>query len=134
MGVAEEDARDGVGRVAADDAVEERGGVGEVVGAVVTREHVADDPGALVPLLALVELGDEEAEDAGLVRVGEVEEVEDVGGVPEVGVEGDDAQALGGGVGIGAVMSGGVVGFVARDPTVLLPHGGQEVIVPAKDV
>ena len=91
VGVAEEDPRDGVGGVAADDAVEERCGVGEVVGAVVAGEHVADDPGALVPLLALVELGDEEAEDAGLVRVGEVEIVEDVVGVPEVGVEGDDA-------------------------------------------
>lgn len=52
---------------------------------------MADDPGALVPLLTLVELGDEEAEDAGLVRVGEVEKVEDVAGVPEVGVNGDDA-------------------------------------------
>ena len=91
VGVAEEDARDGVRRVAADDAVEERGRVGEVVGAVVAREHVADDPSALVPCFARVELGDEEAEDAGLVRVGEVEEVEDVAGVPEVGVEGDDA-------------------------------------------
>ena len=37
-------------------------------------------------------------------------------------------------MGIGAVMSGGVVGFVARDPAVFLPHGGQEVIVPAEDV
>ena len=90
VGVAEEDAGDGVGRVAADDAVEERGGVGEVVGPVVAGEHVPDDPGALVPLLALVELGDEEAEDAGLVWVGEVEVVEDVAGVPEVGVDGDD--------------------------------------------
>lgn len=134
VGVAEEDARDGVGGVAADDAVEERGGVGEVVGAVVAGEHVADDPGALVPLLALVELGDEEAEDAGLVRVGEVEIVEDVVGIPEVGVEGDDAQALGGGVGIGAVMSRGIICFIARDPSVLLPHGGQEVVVPAEDV
>ena len=52
VGVAEEDAGDGGGAEAADDAVEKGGGVGEGVCAVVAGEDVADDPGALVGFFA----------------------------------------------------------------------------------
>ena len=82
MGVAEEDAGNRGRRETADNGVEEGGWIGETIAAIVAGEDVADDPSALVVLLAVFELGDEEFEDAGLVGVSEIEEVEDVAGVP----------------------------------------------------
>lgn len=48
--------------------------------AAVAARHVADDPGALVGGFGGLELADQEAEDAGLVGVGEVVVVEAGGG------------------------------------------------------
>ena len=109
--VPEKDAGDGGGREAADDGVEEGGRVGERVGAVIAGEDVADDPGPLACGFGGGKLVGEEFEDPRGVWVGEVPVVEDVVGVPEVGVDGDDTEALGCGVSIGTVVSLGVIGF-----------------------
>ena len=72
---------------------------------------MTDDPGALAGGFTGGELGSEPGEDARCVGVGEIPVVVDVGDVPEVSVDRDDAEAFFGGMGVGAVVEGGVVGF-----------------------
>ena len=91
VGVAEEDAGDDVGGVAVDDLVEEVGRVRKRVGTVPAGEDVAEDPDTLFGIFGGLQLLDHEAKGAGGVRVGGVDEVEEVTSVPEVGVQGDDA-------------------------------------------
>jgi len=132
--VAPGDHGDGFGGEADDDAVEEGGGIGEGVGVAVAVGDVADDPDALVEFFRGGELGDEEFEHSGLVWAGVVGVVEDVVDVPEVGVQGDDFKALGGGVGVGAKVGFDAVGGGAVDPFVLEPEGRDEVVVPGGGV
>lgn len=94
VGVAEEDAGDDVRRVAVDDLVEEVAWVGEGVGAVPAAGDVADDPDAFARVFGFLEFADHPREGARGVRIGRVDEVEVVRFVPEVRVEGDDAEAV----------------------------------------
>ena len=76
-------------REAVDDLVEEVGGVGERVGSVPAGQDVAEDPDAFVIFFGGLEFGGEEVHGAAVVGVGGVDEIEIVGPVPEIGVQGD---------------------------------------------
>jgi hypothetical protein len=82
VSVAEEDIGDDVRGVTGDDLVEVVGGVGERVGAIPAREDVAEDPDALAFVFGLLEFADHPGEVARVVRVGGIDEVEEVGPVP----------------------------------------------------
>jgi len=122
VGVAEEDPRDDVGREALDDLVEEVGGVGQRVGAVPAAEDVADEPDALAAFFGRFEFFDHPAEDAGCVGVGGVDEHEDVVAVPEVGVEGDDAKPEVRLYAVAAIVGGGLVDVLLRNPPFMKPE------------
>ena len=72
---------------------------------------MTDNPSALADGFAGGELGGEPGQDAGSVGVGVIPVVEDVVDVPEIGIDGDDAEAFFGGVSVGTVVEGGVIGF-----------------------
>ncbi len=59
------------------------------------------------------------------------DEVQPVGLIPEIGVEGDDLQALGGKSGIGSVVALGDVGDLLADPSLMLPKRRQVIVVVA---
>ena len=80
--MAKEDSGNGIGSEAGDNRVKKCGGVGKGITAIVTREDMANDPGTLVLLLAGFQLFNQVFEDAGLVRIGEIEVVEDVVNIP----------------------------------------------------
>ena len=82
VSVAEEDVGDDVRGIAGDDLIEVVGGIGEGVGAVPAREDVAEDPDALAFVFGLLELADHPGKVAGVVGVGGVDVVEEVGPVP----------------------------------------------------
>lgn len=84
MSVAEEDVGDDVRGVAVYDLVEEVGRVGERVGAVPSARDMADDPDAFVVVFGFLEFGYQPGEDARVVRVGGIDEVEVVALVPEI--------------------------------------------------
>lgn len=70
-----------------------------------------NDPSALSYLLANFKLGYQELQYAGLIRICEVEVVENIVCVPEVGVDGDDSEPLSSCMSICAIVGGGVFGF-----------------------
>ena len=133
VGVAEEDVGDDVWAVAVDDLVEEIGWIGNGVGPVPACEDVAQDPHTLASVLGGLELLDEEGDVSAVVGVGGVDVIEEIGAVPEIGVECDDSE-----LGVGWVIDTicGIVHSCFRggcrcDPVVLLPECGDMVIIPA---
>jgi len=109
--VAEEDGGNGGGGETADDGIEKSRGVRQCIRSVISTQNMAYDPGPLASSFTSFEFRDEEREDARLVWVGVVEVVEHVVDVPEVGIDGDDAEALGGCMGVGSVMGGSICCF-----------------------
>lgn len=132
VGVPEEDAGDDVWREAIDDLVEEICWVGKRVGAVPTCKDMAEDPDAFVVAFSSGEFAGQEAKVAAVLRVGGVDEVEVVGAVPELGVEGDNTEfgVLGVVDAVGCVVHTSLGGSFGRDPVVLLPQSCYMVVIP----
>ena len=119
--MAKEDASDGRGREAANNRVEQRGRIRKRVRTIVATENVTDDPSSLVLGFAVCEFGGQEMQDARCIWIAKVPVVENIIGVPEVGVDGYDAEAFGSSVGVCAVVRAGVLCFAVANPAVLLP-------------
>lgn len=84
-----EDASNSIGCETGDNRVEERRRVGERLSAIVAGDDVTNNPCTLVFLLTSFQLFDQESENARLVRIGEVEIIEDIGLIPLFYVSGD---------------------------------------------
>ena len=78
-----------------------------------------NDPCPLAFGLTSLKLLDEPLQDTGLVRVCEVEVIEDIVYIPEVCIYGYDTKPLSGGVCISTVVERCLVSFRCGDPTVL---------------
>ena len=132
--VAEEYGGDSGRGEAANNGVEESGRIWKAVSTVVARWDMANDPGSLSGGFTRFKFGDDERENTGLVWICKVEVIEHVCNVPKVGVDGNDTEALGCGMSICSIMRGGVCCFGRVDPAILLPHGAEEVVVPAERI
>ena len=77
-----------------------------------------DDPCSLAFGLTSLELLDKVLEDSGLIRVCEVEIIEDIVYIPEVCIYGYDTETLSGGVCISTVVKRSSISFRCGDPTI----------------
>ena len=78
-----------------------------------------NDPSPLASGLASLKLLDEPPQDTGLVRIREIEVIEDIVNIPEVCVYGYDTKPLSGGVCISTIVERCFVSFRCGDPTIL---------------
>ena len=95
---------------------------------------MANDPCTLAFGFTSLEFLDQVLQDAGLIWICEVEEIKDVVDIPEIGVDGYNSETLSSGVGVGSIVGGRMVRFCCSDPAISLPHGAEEVVVPAEDI
>jgi hypothetical protein len=82
---------------------------------------VAHDPDPLASVLCGLQLPDYEAECAGVIRVVDVDEIVKVAVVPEIGIQGDDPEAV---LVFDRIRGVVQLGFGCRgiiDPAVVLP-------------
>lgn len=134
MGVAEENTGDGGRGEAAHDRIKQRRGIGERIATVIAGQDMADDPGSLTRLFASRELVGEKGQDSRRVGIGHVPVIEDIVDVPEVCVDGDNAETRGCRMGIRAIVSGRVALFRTVDPAFIRPHGRKQLIVPRQRI
>lgn len=130
--MAEENPRDDMRTIPIHDLVEQIRRVRKRVRAIPSRKHVADDPNALVGVLRGLEFVDEEGECTRGVRAGGIDEIEVVPTVPEVSIQGDDAQAIVVLDGVSRIMSFRLRGGRSINPAVVLPQSGDVVVVPTE--
>ena len=74
---------------------------------------------ALIRFLGCIEFRDEECQHSRRIRVGEVVIIEDVGSVPEIGIQTDDLETPWSDVGIGAIVGCCILGSGVVDPSIL---------------
>ena len=132
MGVAKENPRDDMRTVPIHDLIKQIRRIRKRVRAIPPGKHVSQDPHPLLSILGGLELVDQEGECAGAVRTGRVDEIEVVLAVPEISVQGDNAQAVVVLDGVGCVVEFGLRGGGRVDPAVVLPEGRDMVVIPTE--